>query len=340
MVSSVSRRLAALGFSAFTLLSTPALAQSLADKETARALMDEGDQKRDAKDYKAALASYEKADAIMHVPTTGLEVARMQAQLGMLLEARETLGRVVRLPPKDKEPQAFVNARKAADQLNDELAKRIPAVQLVITGVDAGQVPEVTIDNEPLPPAVLNVPRKVNPGTHNIVVKAGGNEKKVEVSVVERETKTVNVDLKEKPPEQKVVKVDTSNADENSTPKILMFGGFGLAVVGLGVGAVTGLMSMAKVDDIKQSCNAENKCPTDKATEIDDAKMLGNISTLGFAVGGLGAIIGIVGVVMSSGGSKESSAPPGASAKTVPSRPLVTTQPVVGAGYFGLSGTF
>jgi tetratricopeptide (TPR) repeat protein len=334
----VSRRLAAIGFAAFTLLSTtPAFAQSLADKETARALMDEGDQKRDAKDYKAALAAYEKADAIMHVPTTGLEVARMQAQLGLLLEARETLGRVVRIPPKDKEPQAFVNARKAADQLNDELGRRIPAVQLVITGVDAGQVPEVTIDNEPLPPAVLNVPRKVNPGTHNIVVKAGGNEKKIEVSVVEKETKTVNVDLKEKPAESgKTVKVDTSNVDESSTPKILMFGGFGLAVVGIGVGSVTGLMSMSKVDEIKENCNAENKCRSDQAGAIDDAKMLGNISTLAFAAGGLGAAIGIVGLVMMSG-SKESSTPPGTTAKAAT---LVKTQPVVGAGYLGLSGTF
>lgn len=319
-------------------ISAPAFAQSLADKETARALMDDGDAKRDAKDFKGALAAYEKADAIMHVPTTGLEVARMQAQLGMLLEARETLSRVVRLPPKDKEPQAFVNARKAADQLNDELAKRVPAVQLVIVGVDAGQVPEVTIDKEPLPAALLNVPRKVNPGAHTIVVKAGSTEKTVEVNVAERETKTVNVDLKDKPPEpQKTVKVDTSTVDESSTPKILVFGGFGLAAVGIGVGAVTGLMSMSKVDDIKGSCT-DNRCPSDKAGDIDDAKMLGNISTLGFAAGGLGAVVGVVGLIMSSG-SKESSSPasPGATAKTTP---LVKTQPIVGAGYFGLRGTF
>jgi hypothetical protein len=332
----VSRRLAALGFAFVTLLSSPVLAQSLSDKETARALMDEGDTKRDAKDYKGALASYEKADAIMHVPTTGLEVARMQAQLGLLLEARETLGRVVRLPSKDKEPQAFVNARKAADQLSEELAKRIPAVQLAITGLEPGQIPEVTVDNEPLPPAALNVPRKVNPGTHAIVVRSPGHEKKVEVTVTERETKNVAVDLKDKPPEPKTVKMDTTSVDESSTPKILMFGGFGLAVVGIGVGSVTGLMSMSKVDDIKATCNPENKCPAEKAGDIDDAKMLGNISTLGFAAGGLGAAIGIVGLVMMSG-SKESTPPAGASAKNAP---LVKTQPVVGAGYFGLAGTF
>jgi hypothetical protein len=328
----VSKRVAALGIVAFVLASTPAFAQTRDEREAARALMDEGDAKRDQKDFKAALAAYEKADAIMHVPTTGLEVGRMQAQLGMLIEARETLARVVKIPAKDKEPTAFVNARKAAGDLADDLGKRVPAVQLVITGVDAGQVPEVTIDSEPLPPEALNVPHKVNPGAHVIVVRSAGSEKKVDVSVAEKETKTVDIDLKPEP--QKTVKMDTTSVDESSTPKILVFGGFGLAVVGIGVGAVTGLMSMSKVDEIKGSCNAENKCPADKAGDIDDAKMLGNISTLGFAAGGLGAAIGVVGLVMMSSGGKETP-PPGAS-----SRALVKTQPVVGAGYFGLSGTF
>jgi len=215
----------------------------------------------------------------------------------------------------------------------------VPALQLVISGVDAGQVPEVTIDKEPLPAAVLNVPRKVNPGNHTITVKAGTAEKTVDVNVTEKETKTVNIDLKEKPKEEpKVVKVDTS--DPSQTPKILMYGGFGLAAVGLGVGAVTGLMSMSQVDDIKGQCQ-EDKCPQSLASDIDDAKMLGNISTIAFVAAGVGVVIGVVGLVMSgSSHGKESSPAPGTSAKARPVRPLVKTQPIIGAGYLGLGGTF
>src|SRR5438067_1428679 len=140
------RLLTACAVSALILGTTPtALAEpSLSDKETARSLMDDGDAKRDKGDFKSALKSYEAADAIMHVPTTGLEVARAQAQLGLLLEARETLGRVIRLPPKPGEPPPFVAARKTAESLSAEIAARIPSVTVLLTNGEVGQAPVIT----------------------------------------------------------------------------------------------------------------------------------------------------------------------------------------------------
>src|SRR4051812_21534293 len=167
---------------------SPASAEpSLSDRETARSLMDDGDAKRDKGDFKAALKSYEAADAIMHVPTTGLEVARAQAQLGMLLEARETLGRVARLPPRPGEPAPFTAARKTAEQLSTDLAARIPSVTVMIANAEPGQTPQLVFDGEAVPPAAAQAPRKVNPGRHTIVARVGTNEKKEEVSVVERD---------------------------------------------------------------------------------------------------------------------------------------------------------
>ena len=43
---------------------------SAADKETARALMNEGRTDRDKGDLKAAVKAFAAADALMHVPTT------------------------------------------------------------------------------------------------------------------------------------------------------------------------------------------------------------------------------------------------------------------------------
>lgn len=344
---SVSRvaRAALLGFALSSVFVTSSAgAQSLADKETARALMDQGDAKRDAKDYKGALKAYEGADAIMHVPTTGLEVARMQAQLGMLLEARDTLSRVVRIPAKAGEPAPFVAARKAADQLNEELAKRVPAVQLEIKGGDPGRPPTVTIDGESVPPAVLTVPRKVNPGTHVIVVKSGPVEKTEQVVVAEKETKTVAIDLAAPPPvaEPEPVQVQTTDdpagrGSSANTGKVLMFGGFGLAAVGIGIGAVTGLMSMSKVDEIKPDCVGD-QCPESRAGDIDDAKSLGNISTIAFIAGGAFAAVGIVGVVMSNGHKDE--AKPGVTAKVSKTSKPARLSPVLSPTYLGLSGSF
>ena len=304
---------------------------SLADRETARSLMDEGDKKRDGGDLKAALKSYEAADAIMKVPTTGIEVAKTQIALGLLLEARETLGRVLRIPAKPGEPAPFVAARKAAETMNSELAPRIPSVQINLQNADENASPQVTIDGEPIPAAAIFAPRKVNPGAHSVVVKSGSFEKKLDVTVAERETKTVSVDLKEKLPgdEQPPVPAeDRASASANPTPKILMFGGFGLAAVGIGVGAVTGLMSISKTSDLKNVCQNDT-CPPERQGDIDDAKGLGNISTIAFIAGGVGVGVGVVGLLLS---NKEKKEPPPSQARFI--------RPVVSPTYLGVSGSF
>src|SRR5689334_15630072 len=88
-----------------------------AEKETARALMAEGRDLRERGDSKSALKRFMAADALMHVPTTGLEVARTQVALGLLVEARETLRTVARLPEDPSDPPPFREARAQGDKL-------------------------------------------------------------------------------------------------------------------------------------------------------------------------------------------------------------------------------
>jgi hypothetical protein len=305
---------------------------SLADRETARSLMDEGDRKRDAGDLEGALKSYEAADAIMHVPTTGIEVARTQIALGMLLEARETLGRILRSPVKPNEPAPFTAARKAADALNAELAPRIPAIQVVIQHADQGQA-QISIDNEQIPPAASSVPRKVNPGAHVVLVKVGSAEKQVDVTVAERETKTVTVDFAD------VVSAETPARQQPGRyvlPKILMFGGVGLGAVGIGVGTVTGLMSISKTNDLQKEC-PDNQCPRGYQSRIDQATELGNISTVAFVVGGVGLAAGVVGVILS---NSEKKAPPTPAAKRPSPSAPEHVRAVLGPSYVGLAGAF
>ena len=110
-------------------LSQQAAAQEPApDTEAARAFMVEGDAKADAKDFAGALVAYRKAHAIMGVPTTGIEVARMLALLGQRAEAREVALSVVAMAPVPNEPPPFTEARIAAQKLADELAEPAPPV--------------------------------------------------------------------------------------------------------------------------------------------------------------------------------------------------------------------
>lgn len=295
--------------------------------------MDEGDKKRDAQDLRGALKNYEAADAIMKVPTTGLEVAKTQIALNMFLEARDTLGRVLRLPPKPNEPAPFTAARKAADQLNNDLATRIPSIQVTLTNAGPNDAPQVAIDNDTIPRAALAVPRKVNPGPHTVTVKLGTAEKKQEVAIAEHETKNVTIDLKEivaEPPPPAPPPEPTHSA----LPKVLMFGGFGLGAVGVGVGAVTGLMSISQTNDLKDVCKPT--CPPERQSDIDSAKGLGNISTVAFIVGGVGVAAGVVGLILSSGDKKESAS--WQQPKTTRDRRSIHA--VVTPGYAGVAGSF
>src|SRR5262245_14039060 len=117
-----STRTLVLGFALLALTRTAAADASATERETARTLLLSGREKRSAGDLHGALVDFEHANGIMHVPTTGLELGRTQAALGLLVEARATLLEAARHPAEDGEPRAFTRARKEAKELADALA--------------------------------------------------------------------------------------------------------------------------------------------------------------------------------------------------------------------------
>src|SRR5262245_57704116 len=108
----------------FALVCSSAYAQrepSESDKVTARSLMDRGDKYVEEGKLDAALKAYKAADDIMKVPTTGLELGRTQIKVGQLVEATNTLQRVIQHPVRADESNAFRQARDEARQLSATL---------------------------------------------------------------------------------------------------------------------------------------------------------------------------------------------------------------------------
>ncbi len=132
---------------------------SAADKETARALMATGRQDRASGDLQGALKAFIAADAIMRVPTTGLEVARSQIALGLLVEARDTALQVTRSPVTPHEPAPFKAARDAAAALSEDLSTRIPSLTITVTNIPEGGTASITLDGTPLSVETLGSPR-------------------------------------------------------------------------------------------------------------------------------------------------------------------------------------
>ncbi len=292
-----------LFFSSIALAAEP----SAADRESARTYMSDGRQKRDANDLKGALRAFEAADAIMHVATTAFEVAKTQALMGLLVEARDTALHITRSPAIAGEPPPFAEARTAAQKLADDLELRIPSIRVTIkNGVGAS----VSVDDAALPSIAIGLPRKLDPGTHVIVAKLGAIERRVNVQVLEREAKDVPIDLAE--PAQPVVvtpvvPVETTTTAPASPSKVpwLTLGivGIGAGVASVAIASITGIMSISQTNTIKSQCTGSS-CPAtlsdgkDTKSAIADAGTLATVSDVTFIIGGALAAAGATFVVI------------------------------------------
>jgi len=327
-----------------------------ADKETARSLMTEGRADRDKGDLKGALKAFAAADSIMHVPTTGLEVAKTQAAMGQLVEARDTALRIMRAPEGASEPGPFKAAREGAASLTQELEARIPSIVVTVKNVPDGATATVTIDDAPIPSAALGEARKLNPGHHVVVAKAGSVDGRQEVDLVEKDKKEVAIEL---PAAAGAAAAGgqgagdaaaTDQAADTGTgksgfSKALMIGGFSLAGVGLVAGTITGVLSMSKTNSIKSSPGcAGSVCGPAEYDDISSARSMATISTVSFVVAGVGAVAGVVGLLTGNGTAAPSAEPAPAAPDKAPEDTKesrrVRVQPWIGLGAAGFSGSF
>jgi hypothetical protein len=335
-----------------------AQAVSASDRDTARSLMQEGDVLRDKRDLKGALERYQAADAIMHVTTTGLAVAKAQADLGLLVEAHDTLSDVMRVPAKPNEPAAFAEARGAAQTLYDELEGRIPSVRVVLdtpasqTSQGTPQAASVTVDGAVIPPAALIAYRRVNPGHHVIVAKVGPVERRQDVTLAEREKREVRIDLGgvaaplPEPtapatlPPLDVSRESAASSSSGSGPwKALSITGITVGVAGILVGSITGIVSISKANAAKAVPANQGGCVGDACgpathSDIDTSVAMGNVSTAAFIVGGAGLALGVTSVILQARGRRAREDARASDASTV------VLSPWLGPLGGGVSGSF
>lgn len=80
---------------------------------------------------------------------------------------------------------------------------------------------------------------------------------------------------------------------------------FGVAGIGLGVGAVTGGMTFGKVGDLESKCGDSKRCPLDQESTYDSAHTLATVSTVGFVIGGVAAAAGVTLLILRPGGQQD-----------------------------------
>lgn len=274
----------------------------------------------------------------MAVPPTGLAVGLALEKVGRLVDARDKLLEVARLPAQPKESPQFRDARTQADSLQAKLAERIPSLQLEFSGLAAGLAPAVRIDGVELPSTLVALPRKLDPGKHAIVgVAPGYQDVTAEVMLAERDQKTVPLAFVAVP---KAIAAPSLPAARPTTPppvvaatearsgwarSPLFWSGVGLVGVGAIAGSITGVLSLNAASEAKSQCPGD-VCPdAGPLATRDRSLLLAHLSTGSFALAGVGAALAVVSLVVA-----PSRGEPGAS----------RTALVVGPTSLGVAGAF
>lgn len=290
-------------------------APSPAERETARRFMDEGKARLKADEIGRAIEAFQKAHDIMHVPTTGMALARAHLAAGHLVEARDLALEVGRMPRGPGDPAVFDAARKQARELEAQLEPRMPTVRIKIKG---GPASRVAVDDVEIPASAIGAPIAVNPGKRVLSARnAAGGEAKETLEVAERDAKEIELVLvvpasakvagpRASSPEgagtaSRALRVESFGNDDvdragERTPlaDVLVYGGLGLGVVGLGVGAVTGAMTLSRASDIEPQCENGICAPSAKG-DLDSASTFATVSTIAFVAGGVGVVASAVG---------------------------------------------
>ena len=153
----------------------PALAQSAADKATARQLATQGIQYYQQGKNAEALELLQKAEQLYDAPIHLVYIARAQAALGKLVEASETYRRLVRIDLPAGAPQAFKDAVSDGHKELPQLEPRIPSLRIDVNPSEAEGL-KLKIDGEQLSSVVIGINRPTNPGRHFVEVSAIGYE--------------------------------------------------------------------------------------------------------------------------------------------------------------------
>lgn len=187
--------------------------------------------------WQAAIGRLLRAIAVRETPGLRYHLAYCQAQLGQLVEAMQNYDRALSLIEGGVEAP---DVQELLGPARADLERRIPTVQLRIRGAGVGT--RVHIDERESSAPDLEMPIRVNPGPHDLVVSAPGFRPiEVKVTMAEGDRHVVQGELRPLPaPPEPRPAADASNARNDGARTIVLVTGASLALASalVGVGYV------------------------------------------------------------------------------------------------------
>ncbi len=216
---------------------------------------------------------------------------------------------------------------KLASQRAKALEAKLARITIQVDRANSDRMKtEVTRDGTAVSQASWGVPIPVDIGPHTIEASAAGHVAfKTTVTVVKdgESLEVVVPKLEAEKPETPIATTPApttpprssaganASAHDGSSQRTLGFVASGVGLVGLAVGAVTGLMAMSQANEAKATCPDDGPCASKGAVDASDsARSLGLISTLGFAAGAVGVGVGSVLIFAAGSSSNKASGAP------------------------------
>lgn len=332
----MTSRLVLFCLSALLLTLSPSVgAQGETPREQARVVGEEGLTRYDAGDFKGALEKLDRAYALYPAPTLGLYSARALVKLGRLLEGSRRYLEVSRATLEADATDQLKQAQADATAEYGVLEKRIPVLRVEATNAAMTDI-AITLNGTPVASSELAQGRRLDPGKYVVQGVHGSETKSTDVVLRESEQKVAVLQFTAPaaapPPPIVGTAPSPSTPTDPGKPKpassqrtfgwvLLTLGG-----IGVGVGAVTGIMASGKKSDLENACPDLSHCPESSRGDVDSYNNLRTVSSIGFIGGGVGVAAGIVLVL---------TAP-----KTPPEKSRRGVQPFVGLGAAGVRGAF
>ncbi len=301
-----------------TVLAGPVRAEGPADKREAKVLALQAIRLYHAGKPTEAYAKLEQAESLHQSVTHRVYLARCLDAMGRLVEAD---ARYQGLADEPREPGISAKTKaayQAAAKEHDALRERLPRLRLEVQGSGATAVKTVLFGEREVAYEGVESEIPVDPGPGEVRVEGEGiSPASARFTAVEGEVATIQL-MVEMAPDEAPAPPPTEGS---LVPAFVAYGVGGAALV---VGAITGGLSFAQAQDVKNQC-VDFRCPADLEDDADRSRTLGIVSTVGFVVGGAAVAAGVVLTFVRPGADDESEA---------------RVIPLVGPGWLGLSGRF
>ncbi len=181
-----------------------------------------------------------------------------------------------------------------------EIDKAIPSIVVAAQdaqGRDAIAV-RVSIDGVVVANKLDGLPMPLDPGPHKLRLELQGMPPILRDLVLTQGEKGRRIQVRFAPTKPLATTVPPPPPPpEDSSVSPLAYVGFGLGAAGLLVGTISGAVSLSNGSALKEECGGD-VCTEEHRDSYDSGVTIAHVSTVGFVIAGVGATLGVVGLLI------------------------------------------